>query len=146
MSGGGGGIGGEEGLSTTKTPTDFFKSIRGRPVVVKLNSGDNYRVYMLQWYQICTVKRIKLEVHKLEDKARGAKLLIGIVHFQEGKIVVIIGTVIDDTRVDEVHLIKVHDLRFTKTASMRIEKAGGECLKFDQLSLRARMEVNHNIP
>ncbi|GJT72167.1 Sm-like protein LSM36B [Tanacetum coccineum] len=29
--------------STTKTPSDFLKSIRGRPVVVKLNSGVDYR-------------------------------------------------------------------------------------------------------
>lgn len=35
--------GGEKGSSTTKTPADFLKSIRGRPVVVKLNSGVDYR-------------------------------------------------------------------------------------------------------
>lgn len=35
--------GGEKGLGTTKTPADFLKSIRGRPVVVKLNSGVDYR-------------------------------------------------------------------------------------------------------
>ncbi|XP_018478393.1 sm-like protein LSM6A isoform X2 [Raphanus sativus] len=29
---------------TTKTPADFLKSIRGRPVVVKLNSGVDYRI------------------------------------------------------------------------------------------------------
>ncbi|XP_071735165.1 sm-like protein LSM6A isoform X1 [Rutidosis leptorrhynchoides] len=29
--------------TTTKTPSDFLKSIRGRPVVVKLNSGVDYR-------------------------------------------------------------------------------------------------------
>lgn len=28
---------------TTKTPADFLKSIRGKPVVVKLNSGVDYR-------------------------------------------------------------------------------------------------------
>eukprot|EP00877_Chromochloris_zofingiensis_P010371 jgi/Chrzof1/5588/Cz16g08090.t1 len=27
----------------TKTPADFLKSIRGKPVVVKLNSGVDYR-------------------------------------------------------------------------------------------------------
>lgn len=32
-----------EKLSGTKTPADFLKSIRGRPVVVKLNSGVDYR-------------------------------------------------------------------------------------------------------
>jgi U6 snRNA-associated Sm-like protein LSm6 len=37
-SGGGGGGGG-----AVKTPSDFLKSIRGRPVVVKLNSGVDYR-------------------------------------------------------------------------------------------------------
>ncbi|KAG0489850.1 hypothetical protein HPP92_006713 [Vanilla planifolia] len=34
-----GGIGGV----SVKTPADFLKSIRGRPVVVKLNSGVDYR-------------------------------------------------------------------------------------------------------
>ncbi|KAF5181857.1 U6 snrna-associated sm-like protein lsm6, partial [Thalictrum thalictroides] len=38
-----GGSGGEKGLGATKTPADFLKSIRGRPVVVKLNSGVDYR-------------------------------------------------------------------------------------------------------
>lgn len=37
-SGSGGGGGG-----AVKTPSDFLKSIRGRPVVVKLNSGVDYR-------------------------------------------------------------------------------------------------------
>ncbi|KAF3788072.1 Sm-like protein [Nymphaea thermarum] len=37
MSSGGGTTG------TAKTPADFLKSIRGRPVVVKLNSGLDYR-------------------------------------------------------------------------------------------------------
>ncbi|MCL7039042.1 hypothetical protein MKW94_024724 [Papaver nudicaule] len=44
MSGGGSmGSGGGGGSSSTKTPSDFLKSIRGRPVVVKLNSGVDYR-------------------------------------------------------------------------------------------------------
>ena len=34
--------GGEKGLATTKTPGDFLKSIRGQPVVVKLNFGVDY--------------------------------------------------------------------------------------------------------
>ncbi|VVB03289.1 unnamed protein product [Arabis nemorensis] len=33
----------EKASGTTKTPNDFLKSIRGRPVVVKLNSGVDYR-------------------------------------------------------------------------------------------------------
>ncbi|KAI6699069.1 hypothetical protein NL676_019188 [Syzygium grande] len=39
MSGGGG----EKWSATMKTPADFLKSIRGRPVVVKLNSGVDCR-------------------------------------------------------------------------------------------------------
>ncbi|CAL5421810.1 unnamed protein product [Camellia sinensis] len=38
---------GEKGSTTTKTPADFLKSIRGRPVVVKLNSGVDYRGHHL---------------------------------------------------------------------------------------------------
>ncbi|EPS67171.1 hypothetical protein M569_07607, partial [Genlisea aurea] len=36
-------MGGTEKPSATKTPSDFLKTIRGRPVVVKLNSGVDYR-------------------------------------------------------------------------------------------------------
>lgn len=54
---------------------------------------------------------------------------------QEGKIAVIVGTVTDDKRVYEVPAMKVTALRFTETARARIEKAGGQCLTFDQLAL-----------
>ncbi|KAL9257284.1 Sm-like protein [Drosera capensis] len=50
MSGGGGaggagagGGGGEKAFASAKAPSEFLKSIRGRPVVVKLNSGVDYR-------------------------------------------------------------------------------------------------------
>ncbi|KAM4105750.1 hypothetical protein ACB094_04G015900 [Castanea mollissima] len=36
--------GGEKESATTKTLGDFLKSIRGRLVVVKLNSGVDYRI------------------------------------------------------------------------------------------------------
>ncbi|XP_066381814.1 uncharacterized protein [Miscanthus floridulus] len=42
-SGGGGDRPGSGAGGTMKTPSDFLKSIRGRPVVVKLNSGVDYR-------------------------------------------------------------------------------------------------------
>ncbi|RRT76164.1 hypothetical protein B296_00007989 [Ensete ventricosum] len=41
--GGGGEKVGSGGSASAKTPSDFLKSIRGRPVVVKLNSGVDYR-------------------------------------------------------------------------------------------------------
>ncbi|PAN06161.1 hypothetical protein GQ55_1G236700 [Panicum hallii var. hallii] len=45
MSSGGGGGSDKSGSGggAVKTPSDFLKSIRGRPVVVKLNSGVDYR-------------------------------------------------------------------------------------------------------
>nr|KJB26287.1 hypothetical protein B456_004G239000 [Gossypium raimondii] len=61
--------------------------------------------------------------------------------FGEDKIGVVVGTVTDDIRVYEVPALTVTALRFTETARARIEKAGGECLTFDQLALRAPLGV-----
>lgn len=44
---------------------------------------------------------------------------------------------IDDVRVYEVPKMSVCALRFSETARRRIVDAGGECLTFDQLALRA---------
>nr|POE93621.1 60s ribosomal protein l18-b [Quercus suber] len=55
----------------------------------------------------------------------------------EGKIRAIVATVTDDNRLYEVPKMTICALRFTATARARIEKAGGECLTFDQLALRA---------
>ncbi|OEL25898.1 60S ribosomal protein L18-2, partial [Dichanthelium oligosanthes] len=69
-----------------------------------------------------------------------------LVKFMEGKenqIAVIVGTVTDDKRVcEEVPAMKVAALRFTETARARIINAGGECLTFDQLALRAPLGQN----
>ncbi|KAM0947645.1 putative ribosomal protein L18e [Dioscorea sansibarensis] len=68
-----------------------------------------------------------------------------LIKFMEGKddkIAVIVGTVTDDKRVYEVPAMKVTALRFTETARARILNAGGECLTFDQLALRAPLGQN----
>ena len=49
----------------------------------------------------------------------------------------LVGTVTDDVWISEVPALKVTALRFTERARAHIEKAGGECLTFDQLALRA---------
>lgn len=54
----------------------------------------------------------------------------------------VVGSITDDIRVYEVPPLKVTALRFTETARARIEKAGGECLTFDQLALRAPLGQN----
>ncbi|KAI1211753.1 solute carrier family 25 member 42 [Annulohypoxylon truncatum] len=56
---------------------------------------------------------------------------------QEGKIVVVIGTVTDDNRLLEVPKVSIAALRFTATARARILAAGGEALTLDQLALRS---------
>merc|ERR1719517_397203 len=56
---------------------------------------------------------------------------------KEGKIAVVVGPVSDDKRLYEVPKLTVCALRFTETARARITKAGGECLTFDKLALRA---------
>ncbi|KAM0951144.1 putative ribosomal protein L18e [Dioscorea sansibarensis] len=61
---------------------------------------------------------------------------------KEDKIAVVVGTVTDDKRIYEVPAMKVTALRFTETARARIVKAGGECLTFDQLALRAPLGQN----
>jgi large subunit ribosomal protein L18e len=61
---------------------------------------------------------------------------------KEDKLAVLVGTVTDDTRLYEVPALKVVALRFTETARARILKAGGECLTFDQLALRAPTGAN----
>ncbi|GFP96971.1 60S ribosomal protein l18-2 [Phtheirospermum japonicum] len=62
---------------------------------------------------------------------------------KEGKIAVLVGTVTDDIRLqDEIPAMKVTAMRFAETARARIKKAGGECLTFDQLALRAPLGQN----
>ncbi|KAI3873775.1 hypothetical protein MKX03_009860 [Papaver bracteatum] len=68
--------------------------------------------------------------------------LIKFMDEKDEKIAVLVGTVTDDVRTYEVPKMKVAALRFTETARARIEKAGGECLTFDQLALRAPLGQN----
>ncbi|GLD97618.1 hypothetical protein PINS_up006308 [Pythium insidiosum] len=60
----------------------------------------------------------------------------------EGKIAVVVGSVTDDIRLFDVPKLTIAALRFTETARARIVKAGGECLTFDQLALRAPKGAN----
>lgn len=60
----------------------------------------------------------------------------------EGKIVVVVGTVTDDIRLIELPAINVAALRFTRSAKERILNAGGEALTLDQLALRAPKGTN----
>eukprot|EP00927_Polykrikos_kofoidii_P065011 TRINITY_DN6080_c0_g1_i1.p1 TRINITY_DN6080_c0_g1~~TRINITY_DN6080_c0_g1_i1.p1 ORF type:complete len:187 (-),score=28.79 TRINITY_DN6080_c0_g1_i1:180-740(-) len=56
---------------------------------------------------------------------------------KDGKIATVVGTVTNDTRVFDLPKMTVCALRFTQKARARIDKAGGECITFDKLALRA---------
>lgn len=71
-----------------------------------------------------------------------ANFFVDVNLHQEDKLAVLVGTVTDDTRLYKVPALKVVALRFTETARARILKAGGECLTFDQLALRAPTGAN----
>ncbi|KAG8485254.1 hypothetical protein CXB51_021671 [Gossypium anomalum] len=84
----------------------------------------------------------RLFMSKVNKPPLSLSRLIQYMKSKEDKIAVVVGTVTDDIRVYEVPALKVTALRFTETARARIEKAGGECLTFDQLALRAPLGQN----
>ena len=55
----------------------------------------------------------------------------------EGKTIVIVGTVTDDNRLLTVPKLSIAAMRFTATARARITAAGGECLTLDELAMRS---------
>ncbi|KAK9945702.1 hypothetical protein M0R45_011201 [Rubus argutus] len=88
------------------------------------------------------VIRHRLCMSKVNKAPLSLSRLIRYMQGKEDKIAVLVGTVTDDVRVSEVPALKVTALRFTERARARIEKAGGECLTFDQLALRAPLGQN----
>ncbi|KAI3896844.1 hypothetical protein MKX03_028350 [Papaver bracteatum] len=85
----------------------------------------------------------RLFMSKVNKAPLSLSRLIKFMDNKGEKIGVLVGTVTDDVRiVKEVPKMKIAALRFTETARARIEKAGGECLTFDQLALRAPLGQN----
>ncbi|KAL0787399.1 hypothetical protein Bca101_003645 [Brassica carinata] len=84
----------------------------------------------------------RLFMSKVNKAPLSLSRLVEFMTGKEDKIAVLVGTITDDLRVHEIPAIKVTALRFTERARARIEKAGGECLTFDQLALRAPLGQN----
>lgn len=84
----------------------------------------------------------RLFMSKINKPPLSLSRLVTYMNGKEDKIAVVVGVVTDDKRVYEVPAVKVTALRFTETARARIEGAGGECLTFDQLALRAPLGQN----
>ncbi|GER24723.1 60S ribosomal protein L18 [Striga asiatica] len=95
-------------------------------------TGSRFNAVVLKRLFMSRVNRPPLSLSRLAAHMKG----------KENQIAVLVGTVTDDIRVSEIPAMKVTALRFTETARARIEKAGGECLTFDQLALRAPLGQN----
>merc|ERR1712076_265060 len=61
---------------------------------------------------------------------------------KEGKTIVVVGTVTNDTRLQTVPKMKIAALRVTETARKRILEAGGEIITLDQLAQQAPLGQN----
>merc|ERR1712184_140685 len=61
---------------------------------------------------------------------------------KENKTVVVVGTVTNDTRIQQVPKMKLAALRVTETARKRILEAGGEIITLDQLAQQAPLGQN----
>ncbi|RKF60687.1 60S ribosomal protein L18-B [Erysiphe neolycopersici] len=66
-----------------------------------------------------------------------SRIVANISEESKDKMIVVIGTVTDDSRLLKVPNLSVAALRFTSTARARIIAAGGETLTLDQLALRS---------
>ncbi|GFP84073.1 60S ribosomal protein l18-2, partial [Phtheirospermum japonicum] len=96
-------------------------------------TGSRFNAVVLKQLIVSRVNKAPLSLSKLSALMKG----------KEGKIAVLVGTITDDIHLqDEILAMKVTALRVTETARARIEKAGGECLTFDQLALRAPLGQN----
>jgi len=74
------------------------------------------------------VQKAPMSLTKLGEHMKG----------KDDRIAVVVGTITNDIRLlDAPEKLKVCALRFTEMARKRIEKAGGECMTFDQLAMQS---------
>lgn len=88
--------------------------------------------------KFCATVLKRLHMSKTNRPPMGLHRLSKYMSNKEGKTAVLVGKVTDDVRMlDGIPKMSVCALAFTENARKRIEAAGGECLTFDQLALRA---------
>jgi large subunit ribosomal protein L18e len=90
----------------------------------------------------CATILKRLHMSKVNSPPIGLNRLAKYMSGKEGKVAVIVGKVTDDVRMMECPKMAVCALAFSESARARITKAGGECLTFDQLALRAPKGTN----
>mmetsp|Transcript_26095 Transcript_26095/g.36797 ORF Transcript_26095/g.36797 Transcript_26095/m.36797 type:complete len:193 (+) Transcript_26095:382-960(+) len=87
--------------------------------------------------KFCATVVKRLHMSKVNQPPIGLNRLAKYMTNKDGKTAVIVGKVTDDVRMMECPKMSVCALGFTENARKRIEAAGGECITFDQLALRA---------
>ena len=87
--------------------------------------------------KFCATVLKRLHMSKVNQPPIGLHRLSKYMSKKEGKTAVIVGKVTDDVRMMECPKMSVCALGFTENARKRIIAAGGECLTFDQLALKA---------
>mmetsp|Transcript_9528 Transcript_9528/g.14166 ORF Transcript_9528/g.14166 Transcript_9528/m.14166 type:complete len:193 (-) Transcript_9528:72-650(-) len=111
-----------------------------------IKSANPYNRLLIKLYQFlarrtdsafCKTVLKRLYMSKVNSPPIGLYRLAKYMTNKEDKIAVIVGKVTDDVRMLECPKMTVCALGFTETARKRIVAAGGECLTFDQLALRA---------
>jgi len=90
----------------------------------------------------CAAVVKRLHMSKVNAPPIGLHRLAKFMTDKEGKTAVIVGKVTDDVRMMECPKMSVCALTFSENARKRILAAGGECLTFDQLALRAPKGAN----
>ena len=111
-----------------------------------LKSKDPYTKLLVKLYKFlarrtdsafCATVVKRLHMSKVNQPPIGLHRLSKYMTNKEDKTAVIVGKVTDDVRMLECPKLSVCALGFTEGARKRILAAGGECLTFDQLALRA---------
>ena len=92
--------------------------------------------------KFCATVVKRLHMSKMNQPPIGLNRLAKYMINKDGKIAVIVGKVTDDVRMMECPKMSVYALAFTENARKRIVAAGGECLTFDQLALKAPKGAN----
>ena len=116
-----------------------------------LKSANPYNRLLIKLYKFlarrtdskfCATVVKRLHMSKVNQPPIGLNRLANNMKGKDGKIAVIVGKVTDDVRMMEVPKLTVCALAFTENARKRIVAAGGECITFDQLALRAPTGAN----
>lgn len=92
--------------------------------------------------KFCSTVLKRLHQSKTNAPPIGLARLAKYMKNKDGKIAVIVAKVTDDVRMLECPKMSVCALGFTESARKRILSAGGECITFDQLALRAPKGAN----